>query len=151
MATNNVRARAVTFLRARVNPHGEALRTQLNAQRRHCHEVADKLGVEITGEYVAIGGTGEAPVQQQIRAMLNDMRGARIEYVVVKSLDRLGRNTAEVARLLEAISETGATLVSGRGEEVREPGHLVTMAINHLSTQRRAATPSHRAVQRTGA
>jgi DNA invertase Pin-like site-specific DNA recombinase len=122
---------AVLFIRTRSIPHNAA-RDQMSiaAQRRHGEHVARELDATITREYVAVGGTGDHVVQDTMKRLIDDLSRNPVAYVITSSFDRLTRDIAEAASLLDAITASGAQLVVN--------GEPVAAALTTLFT-----TPPH--------
>ena len=86
----------------------------LDAQRAKCRAMAEIKGWEIAGEYVdeGISGTKDEAARPGLAALLDDTCSGRVGSVIVSSLDRLGRSTRLVLRLVDRLDGCKAELVS---------------------------------------
>lgn len=83
----------------------------IELQRRDCETIATELGVQLTREYVDIGGRGihRRPVLSQL---LDDLSVTRPKYLVTSDLDRLSRHAEEFRALRIRLNATGVTIAS---------------------------------------
>jgi hypothetical protein len=115
--------RAVIYLRARcVGGSDVCVDAHLARQQAVCTRVAQQHGAAVIREYETVGGARELSVRHIVRVMLDQAAEARADYVITSSFDRLCRGPAQVDReLLQAIRDTGATLLCGSTWDVSAP------------------------------
>ena len=85
----------------------------LDAQRSKCHAMAEVKEWDIVREFSdeGISGTLDESDRPGLSAILDAIEAGEINAVIVSALDRLGRSTRLVLRMVEAI-EGGADLIS---------------------------------------
>jgi DNA invertase Pin-like site-specific DNA recombinase len=81
---------------------------QLNDLRR----LAKQRGFTITKEYIDEGQSGGKTSRPSLDEMLKDARHGRFQVLLVWKLDRLGRSTSHLIRLLEDFKSWNVQLVS---------------------------------------
>ena len=92
--------KAVAFIRARHlgtngrHPVIEAM--QVEAQRKECQRIAERLDVAMVDEYLEYGGTGTIGRRPVVRQLLDRLRAdPDLGYLIVTSPDRLARRRAD--------------------------------------------------------
>jgi DNA invertase Pin-like site-specific DNA recombinase len=105
--------RAVIFTRARsLPPDPERESSQLEAQERHCRQVAEGLRAEVVQAYTVRAGTTDAAMRHMVEKLFVQVEAEKIDYVIAASLDRLGRRPAELARIVQRLAAAGTSLVT---------------------------------------
>ena len=74
-------------------------------QLRDLHELADRRGLEIVGEYCDEGVSGAKDSRPALNRMLAVAHAGKFNAVLVWKLDRLGRSLLHLVRLLESHRE----------------------------------------------
>lgn len=86
----------------------------LDAQRTKAEAMLTLKGWTKAGEYAdeGISGTLDESERPSLARLLADIRAGRVDAVILAALDRLGRRTQIVLRLVEEITGHGVALVS---------------------------------------
>ncbi len=86
----------------------------LTVQRERCRAQVIAKGWTPAGEYAdeGISGTKDTEGRPGLAALLEACEAGEVDAVVTLALDRLGRNTAIVLRLVERLNAAGVELVS---------------------------------------
>ncbi len=88
----------------------------IDAQRTQVRAMAVVKGYPSPTEYTdnGISGTKDVDKRPALQALMSDVQAGRVNVVVIPSLDRLGRKTRIILRLVEELAERNVTLVSCR-------------------------------------
>ena len=100
--------RAAIYCRISTLNHGQSVDSQLNDLRR----LAEQRGFQIVKEYCDEGQSGSKNSRPALDAMLADAKRGKFQTLLIWKLDRLGRSTAHLIRLLEEFKAWGVELVS---------------------------------------
>lgn len=86
----------------------------LAAQRARCLAMVTVKGWELVGEYTddGISGTKDETERPGLAALLAAIDQGDVNSVIVASIDRLGRSTRLVLRMVDRLDDQGADLVS---------------------------------------
>jgi len=85
----------------------------IEAQREQCQAMATVKGWEIVREYSDdISGKKDESQRPGLASLLEDVCSGEIEAVIVSALDRLGRSTRLVLRIVDRLESCNAELVS---------------------------------------
>ncbi|MBS1983588.1 MAG: recombinase family protein [Bdellovibrionales bacterium] len=71
-------------------------------------------GLEVAGEYVDQGISGAKDRRPALDRMIKDAQRGKIKVIVVAALDRLGRNTLHILKLIQELNHYGVSLISLR-------------------------------------
>lgn len=95
-------------LYARTSMLDQNTETQLMALRDYCN----RMGYQITGEYVDNGFSGKDDKRPQFERLLGDVRANKIDCVLVYKLDRIGRSLKHLLNLFEEFKSKGVEFIS---------------------------------------
>ena len=86
----------------------------LEAQLTKCEAMATVKGWEITGVYrdEGISGTKDESGRPGLAALIHSINAQEVDALIVYALDRIGRSTKLVLRIVEAFDAGGVELVS---------------------------------------
>jgi site-specific DNA recombinase len=86
----------------------------LEAQRAKCEAMATVKGWPVMRTYAdeGISGTKDESERQALAELLQAIEAKEVEAVIIASLDRLGRSTRLVLRLVDVLDAAGVDLVS---------------------------------------
>jgi site-specific DNA recombinase len=86
----------------------------LDAQRSKCLAMAEVKGWEIISEFVdeGISGTKDESGRPGLASLLDAIEAEEVNSVIVSSIDRLGRSTRLVLRMVDNLNGSGVDLVS---------------------------------------
>ena len=86
----------------------------MEAQRVKCHAMAEVKGWEVVQEFTdeGISGTKDEDYRPGLASMLEAIDSGDINSVIVSSIDRLGRSTRLVLRMVDKLDGQGVDLVS---------------------------------------
>ena len=108
--------RAVSYLRVSTREQaeraGEREGFSLPAQRQANRKTAHGLGAWVVKEFVDAGESARSAARPALNEMLEWIRTNRVDMVIVHKLDRLARNRADDVQITQAITDSGARLVS---------------------------------------
>lgn len=106
-------ARAAVYLRVSTEEQA-AQGYGLDAQRTKCQAMLTLKGWTHAGEYAdeGISGTLDESERPALARLLADIHAGQIDAVILAALDRLGRRTQIVLRLVEDITGHGVALLS---------------------------------------
>ncbi len=108
--------RVVIYLRVSTEEQakvgGEAEGYSIPYQRDACTMKVRELSGILVGEYVDAGESAKSANRPQLQKMLRELRGKKIDYVIVHKIDRLARNRADDVEINALIASAGAKLVS---------------------------------------
>ncbi|MCI8418429.1 MAG: recombinase family protein [Lachnospiraceae bacterium] len=91
---------------------GESVENQLTMCREYIEcFIEDSEGAEII-EYEDEGFSGKNTRRPQFQRMMKDMHSSHFDYLVCYKLDRLGRNLADLANLMEKLEHKGTSFIS---------------------------------------
>lgn len=85
---------------SREDGESNSISNQLELMKKYIHEHPD---LTMVGRYIDDGYTGTKMDRPEFQRMISDMRGGKINCIVVKDLSRFGRNFLEVSNYLENI------------------------------------------------
>lgn len=100
--------KAALYCRISTLNHGQSVDLQLNDLRK----LAEQRGFQIVKEYCDEGQSGSKCSRPALDAMLADAKRGKFQTLLIWKLDRLGRSTAHLIRLLEEFKAWGVELVS---------------------------------------
>lgn len=108
--------RAVSYLRVSTREQaeraGEREGFSIPAQRQANRKTAHGLGAWVVKEFVDAGESARSAARPALAEMLEWIRTNRVDMVIVHKLDRLARNRADDVHITQAITDSGARLVS---------------------------------------
>lgn len=86
----------------------------LDAQRTKCLAMAEVKGWEMVGEFVDEGISGKKDESNRpgLASLLDAIEAEEVNSVIVSSIDRLGRSTRLVLRMVDNLNGSGVDLVS---------------------------------------
>jgi len=86
----------------------------LDAQRAKCHAMADVKEWRVVAEYSdnGLSGTKDESDRPGLAAMMSAIDAGEVDSVIVSSIDRLGRSTRLVLRMVDTFDTRGVDLVS---------------------------------------
>lgn len=132
----------------------------LAVQREEAHRYATAHGWTITEEHIDDGHSGaEFTTRPALRRLLGRAEARALDVVIVRSLDRLGRDTFRVGTLVEHLRARGVTVhtyTDGRAVAIDDPSvKLILAAQGYAAEMERLAnvartTEVHRALARRG-
>lgn len=95
---------------ARVSTEGQAERQTIESQLTACREHAERQGYEVVGEFKDDGVSGAIPFEERPEGgrLLDAARSGRFGLVLLTTVDRLGRDTAEGIIALRKLEKAGA-------------------------------------------
>jgi site-specific DNA recombinase len=107
--------RIAAYLRVSTDEQAES-GLGIDAQRTQVRAMAVVKGYPAPTEYVdnGISGTKDVDKRPALHALMEDVAAGNVDVVVIPSLDRLGRKTRIILRLVEELAERNVTLVSCR-------------------------------------
>lgn len=105
--------RAAIYLRVSTEEQANA-GYGLDAQENKCRAMATVKAWQVADFYIdeGISGTKDETKRPALAQLIAAACGGEINAVIVSSLDRLGRNTRLVLRLIDQLAECGVVLVS---------------------------------------
>jgi len=95
-------------LYARTSMADQNTETQLMALRDYCN----RMGYQITSEYVDNGFSGKDDKRPQFERLLGDVRANRVDCVLVYKLDRIGRSLKHLLNLFEEFKSKEVEFIS---------------------------------------
>ena len=95
-------------LYARTSMLDQNTETQLMALKDYCN----RMGYQITGEYVDNGFSGKDDKRPQFERLLGDVRSNKVDCVLVYKLDRIGRSLKHLLNLFEEFKSKGVEFIS---------------------------------------
>ncbi|MFI0411805.1 recombinase family protein [Actinomadura sp. 3N508] len=108
--------RVVIYLRVSTEEQasvgGEAEGYSIPAQRDACLGKAQAMHAIVVEQYIDAGESAKSARRPDLQRMLHELKGRRIDYVIVHKIDRLARNRADDVEINAAIAKAGAKLVS---------------------------------------
>ncbi len=112
---NDGAKRAVIYVRVANAENGS--QHSIERQAVACREVAERLGLDIIGEYRDIGGAK----RQELRRMLGELDCAKPSYVIALDSSRFGRRVNEnlAVRAWLAAADVEPVFVQGSGRDPR--------------------------------
>jgi DNA invertase Pin-like site-specific DNA recombinase len=114
MSTSNKdNAGAVLYLRVASQDHGDQ-RHGITQQREACIREAERLGVEITAEYVDAGVSGNNMNRSGLLGLLRRVAERPVSHVIVRDRARLTRNPIDDAAISRRLEQADTTLVSAQ-------------------------------------
>jgi len=107
--------RIAAYLRVSTDEQAES-GLGIDAQKTQVRAMAVVKGYPAPTEYVdnGISGTKDVDKRPALHALMTDVAAGRVDVVIIPSLDRLGRKTRIILRLVEELAERSVTLVSCR-------------------------------------
>lgn len=91
---------------------GESVENQAAMCREYIkYNIEGADGAEIT-EYEDEGYSGKNTNRPQFQKMMNEMKKGQCDYLVCYKLDRLGRNIADLANLIETLDKLSVSFIS---------------------------------------
>ena len=103
-----MKKRAAIYCRISTVNHGQSVDMQLLDLRKF----AEQRGFEIIREYSDEGQSGSKSSRPALDAMLGDAKRGKFQVLLIWKLDRLGRSTAHLIRLLEDFKAMRIELIS---------------------------------------
>lgn len=101
------------YIYTRVSTAMQVDRFSLDAQKNVIQNYCKMHEIEIVGEYCDKGFSGKSiQGRPDFLRMLEDIKTADIQYIVVFKLSRFGRNTADTLTTVELLKEYGIELIS---------------------------------------
>jgi len=95
-------------LYARTSTADQTIETQMVALRDFCA----RMKYQIRDEYIDSGFSGKDDKRPEFERLLTDMRGNKINCVVVYKLDRIGRSLQHLLNLFEEFKNQGIEFIS---------------------------------------
>lgn len=126
-------------LYARISSDPEGLRLGVDRQRADCRALAERLGWTIADEYVDNDVSAFArKARPEYRRMCGDIRGRRIDAVLVYNQDRLHRQPRELEAFLDlcqAVSLTALASVEGDINLASSDGRMVARMLAAMASK----------------
>src|SRR5260370_36804564 len=107
--------RVAAYLRVSTDEQAES-GLGIDAQRTQVRAMAVVKGYSTPTEYVdnGISGTKDVDKRPALQALMTDIAAGKVDVVIIPSLDRLGRKTRIILRLVEELAGRNVTLVGCR-------------------------------------
>jgi site-specific DNA recombinase len=127
--------RAVIYLRvssaSQVNTDYDPEGLSLPAQRKRCHEYAERLGATVTREYVEPGISGGSILKRAaFQRMLSDIETQRdVDAVIVWNISRWARNETDLWVAFDQLQRNGVELVSASEPIDNSPTGLLMLGV----------------------
>lgn len=135
----------------RVACHSELSVPSLDAQRTLCEEVAFAYNWQIVTHYVDAGWSGLRLHRPALDCLLTQVDAGRIDAVLVSHLNRMSRDPAVLARVIERLRRAGAALFTRiDGRPLFDVGLIFDdymagdIGVTRVSAGRRPVTPEGR-------
>lgn len=103
------------YIYTRVSTAAQTEGFSLEVQQDRLYEYADYRNLEVAGEYCDAGKSGKSiKGRPEFRQMMDDIVTQKdtVAYVLVFKLSRFGRNTADVLKSMQLLTDYGVDLVS---------------------------------------
>jgi site-specific DNA recombinase len=115
-AKQPIRETAVVYLRAATANQAEQDEA-INAQREMCRREADRLGVNVIGEFVDRGASGNDATRRGLIRLLRFVTKRRVNYVIVRDHARLSRRHADYLAIRQTVEQAGAAIATLDGSD----------------------------------
>lgn len=95
-------------LYARTSMSDQSTETQLIALRDYCQ----RMGFQITSEYVDNGFSGKDTIRPEFERLLEDMRSKKFQAILTWKLDRVGRSLQHLLNFLQELRNRKVDFIS---------------------------------------
>lgn len=106
--STNTKKKAVGY--TRISTETQEKNTSLETQKAAIAQYCEASGIECVRIYQDIGSGSDTENRPEYKAMLKAVKSKSIDSVVALRLDRVGRNTIEILRLLDTLKTRSCAL-----------------------------------------